>query len=147
MTSEYLQSKGWFSSSTINARLGPLQTALDVAGLTDSERAVLSVNNRFADFIHVSDSKVVIGECKIVPRIGPIEALLIYKNLFLSDPAYRAHWRKPIELQYVYAVEDPALNRVAAMNGVHPIMFRTRWLQEYLTSRRPRDRRAPRTPL
>jgi len=144
MTSEYLQSKGWFGSSTINARLGQLQTDIALEGLSDAEKLALSVNNRFADFLHIDDQTVTIGECKIVPRIGPIEALLIYRNLFLSDPAYRAHWRKRIQLQFVYAVPDPALNVVAALNGVRPIHYATHWLNEYLTSRRPRDRRAPR---
>jgi hypothetical protein len=147
MTSEYLQSVQRFNGATINARLGQLQTDIDVTGLSDSEKAALTVNNRFADFLHIGPSRVTIGECKIVPRIGPIEALWIYKQLFLSDPRYREHWKKQVDLEFIYAVEDPALNRFAALNGVRPVHFQTRWLQEYLTSRRPRDRRAPRTGL
>jgi hypothetical protein len=147
MTAEYLVKQGLWQNSQTAARLGAVHSSLELSGLSDSEKLMLQNFSRWADFLTILPDRVIIGECKLRPKPGPIEALLTYQRLFLSDPKWKEHHHKEIELQFVYAIEDPVMIQIAREHNVKCIQYVPEWLGEYLTSLQPRERRAPLSPL
>ena len=144
MVSEYLRDNYPGHRLSTRVRLGRPITDLPLAELDESERALLQNYSRWADAVVFREHEIVLIEAKIRPTLGPLEALLLYRQLFLSDPQYKEHHNKPIRLEFVYAIEDPALLPIARDLGITPKLYKPKWLPEYLSVLRGRDRRSPR---
>ncbi len=123
-------------------RLGAAPLELQGAKLTDSEAGALRVWSRWADAIVEYQDRVILIEAKIRPKMGPLEALLLYRVLLPSTPGLELGDRK-VELRYVYAVEDPVLNMIARELGIAVDHYEPAWLRDYLSLMAPRERRAP----
>ena len=145
MVSEFLAKNYKGRNWQTRVRLGTPASALPAGELSDAERKMLQVYARWADAIIFDSKTITIIEAKIKPQLGPLEALIVYKNLFLSDPAYAEHHKKRIDLQFLYAVEDPVEVNLARQLGITPIQYRPNWLSEYFDILSARERRAPRS--
>lgn len=128
---------------TMEPKLGIPHSALGLENMSDSERKMLEVKARYCDALIEMPQKTILIECKLYPRLGPLDGLLLYERLYKMDPRYRHRHHLPVEKMFVYAIEDPALNIVARSLGIRTVSYRPDWLQSYLETRRPRDSRAP----
>jgi len=145
MVTEYLRERGLLAGSRSRVRLGMPAPVSDLQGVSRADLELLRVWARWADAVVIQPDRVVLLEAKIRPRLGPLEALLLYKRLFLNDPEYQPHWHKPIELRWIYAIEDPLMVGLAQELGIVPELFRPHWLPNYLKLLSARERGAPRS--
>ena len=129
-------------AARLNVRLGAAPLELQGETLTASEAGALRVWSRWADAVVELEDRVVLIETKIRPKLGPLEALLLYEVLLPSTPGFSLGGRS-IEKRFVYAVEDPVLVYIARILGIIPEKYEPAWLREYLSILPPRERRAP----
>lgn len=145
MISEFVVSRGFLQYAQFNVRLGRIHPELIPEDIKEEDLGILSVYRRWADCVISLPDKTIILEAKIVSRLGALEALEIYKQLYLSSPEYIHRHSIPIELWFIYAVEDPVLNNLARQKGIIPIEYRPAWLPDYLAILRGRERQPPKT--
>ena len=143
MVAEYVaQAYPDAQAARFNVRLGTAPIADETLQLSSDEAAGLRVWSRWADAVVELEDRVVLVEAKIRPKMGPLEALLLYRVLLPSTPDLQLRGRK-VEMRFVYAVEDPVLNMIARELGIQVEKFEPSWLRDYLSILSPRERRAP----
>lgn len=125
-------------------RLGSIPTSEVAPLLEDHEVRMLGVYRRWADFIVVTDDRLILGEAAIRPNPGKISQLQLYRLLLDNTPELQQYLPRAVEMQLVYAIEDPVVNAMARLVGIRPIYFTTQAVDEYIKLLYPRERRAPR---
>ena len=147
MASEFIAEYFPGIPSLTRVHLGVPAPATQFEGLTPEEISLRRVYNRWADAIVLAPDRVIIVECKIRPRLGPLEGLELYGRLFKTDPQFATYRNRPIEKWFVYAVEDPILNMFARERGIKTVNYVPKWLPEYLRILQRRETRAPLTEI
>lgn len=143
MVSEYVQARYPDAERVLlQVRLGSPPAELQAQTLSADESAALRVWSRWADAVVELEDRVVLVEAKIRPKMGPLEALLLYEVLLPNTPDLELRGRR-VEKRFVYAVEDPVLNLIARQLGILPELYVPAWLRQYLAILPPRERRAP----
>ncbi len=123
-------------------RLGSTPIEPGEIALTPEDAGALRVWTRWADAVVEYRDRVIIIEAKIVPKVGPLEALLEYRALAPQTPDLELRGRR-VELLFLYAVEDPVLVQIARDLGIRATQFAPPWVAEYLGILSGRERRPP----
>jgi len=85
------------------------------------------------DALYVDDEVIFIVEAKIVDEHKGIAELLNYKRLVPKTTSLRQYIGLPIELILLRAREKPDVTEAAIDAGITPVLFRPKWVVEYLT--------------
>jgi len=73
---------------------------------------------------------------------GTVTLLLLYRRLFLETPDLKERWDLPLEMMFVYAVEDPVTVELARERGIRVVQYQPDWLDQWLASVSVRKREA-----
>lgn len=144
MLAEWLAKTQQGKRYQMRVRLGSPKPAVPRPDMTDAELAMVGSWRRWADAVILEPNQVTIVESAI--RLGPgkISQLELYKILFPHTPEFRAWRTAPIQLQLLYAIEDPATIQLARNKGIKCTLYEPTWLQAYLDILMPRERRGSR---
>lgn len=144
MLAEYL---AWQYPNAIvweRMRLGPLRPASGEGERSAEELALLGVFRRWADAVTVSSSELVIIEAKMRSVPDAVAQLLLYRDLARLTPELVDYRDRPLVMELVVAVEDPAVRRLCEQMGIRHRLYRPDWLPAWSASRHRREARAPR---
>lgn len=129
-------------------RLGPIENPFPDRSLTEEEaRMVGAAWRRWADAVVVSLGTLTVIEAAMIPDPGDISRLQTYLLLVPLTP--ELHFARDYVKRglLVWAVEDRFSQQVAVKAGFEVRIFKpSNWL-DYMTTRRARERGAPRTPV
>ena len=128
-------------------RVGSYAASLDPAELTPGEARMLGVWRRWVDAVVFLADHTLLIEAAIVPDPGDVAQLDLYRELWPMTPEYRDRRELPVLGRLVYAVDDPPIKVLASRWGFTVDIFRPPWIDEYLSRKFPRQRRAPQTNL
>ena len=142
MLSEYVSAQYPGAEAFFRVRLGPLTTLADSRGLTDEERAMLGSFRRWADVVVVTPRELIVIEGKMRAKPDALGQLRLYRGLLLQTPELARFLDRPVALELVVAIEDPAVSRIAGEFGVRVRIYKPSWLAEWLAEVRPRERRS-----
>lgn len=115
--------------------------------LEEHEVKMMGVFRRWADAIAITDDTIYLIEGAIRPHPGYISQLLLYRRLLEHTPELKPYWPRKVEMQLVYAIEDPVVLVMAREAGIKPIYFRPSYVEDYIKILYPRERRAPRSEI
>lgn len=146
MVSEYLATFYPQAFTMTRVRLGSIPHSELLPLLEDHEVRTLSVFRRWADGIAVTDQALVLIEGVIRPSPAKIAQLQLYRRLIPHTPELQQYLPRAIEMELLYAIEDPLVVIMAREAGIKPVFFRTRSVAEYIKRLMPRERRAPKVP-
>ncbi len=142
LVSEFMESFFPRARKITRVRLGPSPSQLAQMVVEPEEERLLKVFTRWADGVAIEKDRVHIIEGKIRPRMGPTEALEVYRRLWPSTPEFAVWSELPVTLHFWYAIEDPVLTALAREKGIQATLTRPKWLDSYMAELQPRERRA-----
>lgn len=122
-------------------RLGSLLPDGPRQDLTDGELEMLGVFRRWADAVVVTPKELIVVEASMRSDTGDPSKLVMYGRLVPLTPDLRAYLDRPLHLELVVAVEDPAVSALAHEMGIRTAVYRPPWLPEYLAQLHRRERR------
>ena len=125
-------------------RLGAAAPLMPSAEMTPAELAMVGVFRRWADAVVVTPEDLIIVEAKVRSSPTAIGQLTLYQTLLASTPELKPYLARRQVLELVVAVEDPAVSRLCASNGIRCRVYRPAWLPEYLAALGRRETRPPR---
>lgn len=126
-------------------RLGSLPATELTPLLEDHEVRMMSVFRRWADYIVVTRNALILGEAAIRSQPGKISQLQLYALLLPHTPELQQYLPRRIELELLYAIEDPVVTMMANEAGIRTVFYRTKAAEEYIKLLHPRERRSPRS--
>lgn len=141
MVAEYISGAYRDSLVFMRLRLGHLVPGGDRSELTDAEAQMMGVFRRWADAVVVTAHEVIVVEASIRSDTGDPSKLVLYGRLVPHTPELREYLDRPVVLELVVAVEDPAVSAFAHELGIRTRVYRPPWLPEYLKQLHPRERR------
>jgi len=115
-----------------NVRVGPVAPELKREDMTPEEARMLKIVVGSVDGLVLLRDKVVIVECMIRDEPGKIQHLKNYRQLFLADPEFAAHHKKPIELVLLTPLDNPFIRAMAEREGVRYVHYRPAWIEPLL---------------
>lgn len=131
----------------LNVRLGQLHPDLHPELLTEEERRLVGVWRRMADAVVIKPDKMLLIEAAIRPQPGDISVLMLYKELLPQTPELSEYSHLPVEMILLAVIEDPVIAKIARQQGIKFMTYRPEWIDEYLNTLYPRQRRASLTVL
>ena len=143
LVSEYLvKHYGMFTCRT-RVRLGSVPVELVKPGMDPVELRMAGQWRRWADAVVIKPGQVVIIEAAIKPDPGDVTKLQLYARLFKHTPEFDPFATLPVALELVYALEDPVTLQLAREANIKVVYFKPAWVDEYLATLYPHERRAP----
>jgi len=127
------------------ARLGGTHPSLLSMDLSAAEKRMLTVWRRWCDALIFTPRKVILLEAAILPSAGDISILKHYGYLFGHTPEYKDFWSYELQLELLYAIEDPVVTKLAKMDDIKCSQYYPDWLTEYVKGLYGRKQRAPLT--
>lgn len=127
----------------IQQYLGPIKPAAELQGLSVSEKLALGTGRRRADAVLILPDQIVLVECYIHVQLGKLSQVMTYRELIPSTPELAPFVKLPVKAILVGAQRDPILDQMAAKFGIDVIIFRPKWVVDYLATvaaRHSRDR-------
>jgi len=118
----------------INVRVGPISPELLELTVRPELRRMMKITTGSVDAIVFLEDRVVLIEAMIRDEPGKIQLLKIYRDLFLSDPDFKEHWAKKIELVLLTPIWNPFIRAQCHREGVTYTYYRPPWIEKYLTS-------------
>lgn len=103
---------------------------------------MIGVWRRWADAIVFDGRKLILIEAAIRPDPGYISKLELYADLIPETPELMQYAGWPVVKLLVYAIEDPAVLRLAKRHGVRTAKYVPSWMPSYLRLLFPRERRS-----
>jgi hypothetical protein len=123
-------------------RLGPIDAPpVTPAGSTLPKNFYGSLR-RWADAVVILPDAVIIQEATIGADFGKISMLQLYARLASNTPELAPFRGRPVRLEIVCAVPDPALAEQCRSEGIAFSVFTPPWVLDYLSSIFPREGRA-----
>lgn len=139
LVSEYLAAQYPNARVKERVKLGPVVPLTPEANLSDAELAMVGVFRRFADAVAVTQTELVIIEGKMRASPDAVAQLLLYRELVPLTFELYDYLSLPIVLEAVFAVDDPAVRRMAERAGVRVQIYRPDWLPQWIASRAHRE--------
>lgn len=124
-------------------RLGRIQPRNPDGKFTSEEKRMLGLWRRRIDCIVYLPDRLLLVEAVLGAKPGKISVLKLYGKLVPQTPELAEYHHLPVQLVFLYAIEDPVLNVVAREEGILPIRFVPSFFDEWLETLAPRHRRAP----
>lgn len=143
MVSEYLAKKYHKYPYKMRQRLGSVPAELDLPGRDHAEQKMAGNWRRWADAIVFKPSQLILIEAAIRPDPGYVSKMQLYAKLIKHTPELKPYAGLPVSLELVYALEDAALMQMARDAGIKCVRYKPAWLDEYLKTLWPHERRAP----
>ncbi len=143
MVSDYLAQFFPKVYTLTRVKLGSIPPSETGEVLEEHEVRMLSVYSRWADAIAITSDTIYLIEGAIRPDLGDISKLQAYRRLLPNSPDIKQYWPRKVEMQLVYAIEDPLITTMAREAGIRPIQFKPAYLDDYIKSLYPRHQRAP----
>ena len=143
LVAEYLAKHYAKYEAMTRVRLGSVHPDLQPGSLSDAELRAVGVWRRWADAIVIMPDRLVLIEAKIRPNPGDISQLELYEHLLPLTPELAEHKSKRIEKLLLWALPDDAVAAMARERGIRVVMFKPNWVDDYLETLYPRERRAP----
>jgi len=141
LCSEYIRTFHWKARCLTRVRLGKYPSELLKYVEAGEEVRLLTVWRRWADAIAIYPDRIILIECAIRPNVGKIAQLKLYKMLFYQTPEFEHLKNLPLELELVYAIEDPATVELCKEEGIRPVYFKPAWVESYINLLFPYERR------
>jgi len=141
LCSEYVRTYHWRARCLTRVRLGKYPSELLKYVEAGEEMRMITVWRRWADAIAIYPDRAIIIECAIRPNPGKIAQLKLYGMLFHQTPEFESIKHLPVELELVYAIEDPATVELARSEGIRTVYFKPAWVESYINLLYPRERR------
>jgi len=107
--------------------------------MTEATERLVGKFRRWADALVLLPDRVVLIEGKIVPQPGVISQLDLYERLIPKTPELQEHSHKPVEKLLVCAIEDPVVTQMAREQNIRVVVFRPKWIDDYLEIIPPRE--------
>lgn len=126
-----------------HTRVGPLHPELDLPYLTPDERRMVGVWRRWVDAVIVRDRDVLLVEASVLPRPAAVAQLEVYLRLWPRTPEYPDLTRLPARGLLVSACDDPEIRMLCRARDYLNVVYRPRWVDAYLATLAPRQRRPP----
>ena len=142
MVAEYISQTYPDADVYMRLRLGSLRPDGTDRDLSPAEEAMLGVFRRWADAVVVTRDEVIVVEASIRSDSGDPSKLVLYGRLVPLTPELRPHLDKPLVLELVVAIEDPAVSALAHEMGIRTRVYPPPWLPEYLSNLYRRERRS-----
>ena len=130
-----------------NVRLGSLHPRLKGKFLSESELRMAGVFRRWADALVFLDDRIILIEGAIRPQPGDISVLRLYKRLIPNTPDLAEYSNLPVEMVLLCSIPDPVLVELAREDGIRVVVYRPKWIEEYMEVLYPRERTATLTNL
>ena len=144
MVQEYMREHHAKARRLTRVRLGNTILEREMRGLTAEEARMLVVWRRWADAVAIYPDHVVLVEGSIRPDPGDPSKLELYRELLPQTPELAEQIRgKPVMLELVTSIHDPAVERMCRERGIKYVLFTPPWIPDYLKLLYPRERRAP----
>jgi hypothetical protein len=128
----------------LRVRMGAAVPLQDSAGLSEAERAMVGVWRRWADAVVVTEGERIIVEAKVKASPAAVGQLHLYADLAPFTAELLAYGEKPLVLQLVVGLEDPAVTRLCERFGIRQVVYRPDWLPIYLVNFQRRETSPPR---
>lgn len=144
MLSEWLTKFCQGKRYQMHVRLGSPKPSVPRADMTEAELRMVGSWRRWADAVILEQNQVTIIEAAIRLNPGKIGQLELYARLFPHTPEFVAWKAAPLQLQLLYAIEDPATIQMAREKGIKCTLYEPLWLSQYLALLMPRERRGSR---
>jgi len=145
LVAEYLAKHYPGYETLTRVRLGSVREDLVSSEFTEAELRAVGVWRRWADAVVVMPDRLVLIEAKIRPSPGDISQLELYEHLLPFTPELADHKHKRIEKVLLWALNDEVVAAMARQRGIRVVMFKPSWVDDYLATLYPRERRAPLT--
>lgn len=142
LVAEYLAKNYSSYRSKTRVRLGQVHPAILPDDISAEDLAFSGVWRRWADAIVITPQKLILIEAAILADAGDISKLALYKTLIPHTPELAEYKNLDIELQLVYAIEDPLVVMIAREAGIKPVYFKPDWIAEYIATLTPNKQRA-----
>jgi len=142
MVAEYLAKFYPKFPTRTRVRLGQVHPSILIADMTEEELAFSGVWRRWADALVITPQKLILIEAAILADAGDISKLALYKTLLPHTPELAEYTNRDIELQLVYAIEDPLIVMIAREAGIKPIFFQPDWIADYIKTLTKNKQRA-----
>jgi hypothetical protein len=84
------------------------------------------------DAIFMEEDKITIIEAKIVDEHKGVGELMNYRRLVPKTTSLKPYWGLPIDLILLRARERPDVTEAAIDNDITPVVFKPKWVKEYL---------------
>ena len=142
MVSEYLVKFYPAAPFRTRVRLGQLHPSLQPELLDSADAAFAGVGRRWADALVILKDQLILIEAAILADPGDISKLILYKSLLPHTPELSEYINYNIEMQLVYAIEDPLIVTLARASGIKPVFFQPDWIAEYIKTLMPSKQKA-----
>jgi hypothetical protein len=123
-------------------RLGAGPPLPEGVELGSPEHRAMSHWRRWADAVVIDDTTLRVIEAKIRPDVGVIGQLELYIRLVPSTWELRDYADRRIVPVLLCAVHDPQLAALAGEKGFEYHIYKPEWVDAYLDTLYPRERRA-----
>ena len=130
LAAEWAQERHPEAQLEFRAWLGPLPTMLDGGLYQVYSPNLYQVLGKWADVIALYPDRAVLAEVKIKLRPEALGQLLVYRDLFNRTPRFSAWNKLPLECIVVYAVQDLAVVRQCALQGIECEHYAPAWARE-----------------
>jgi hypothetical protein len=127
-------------------RLGPIQPRLPDGTWTEEEGRMLGRWRRYVDAVVILPDRLLVVEACMMADAGKISILQLYKMLVPQTPELAEYKDLPIQMVFLYAVEDRNLSELARQQGILPVHFVPSNFESWFNKLAARAKRPPQTP-
>lgn len=142
MLAEFIRERYPDRRHMTRVRLGRSPSQLIRPDMAPEEVRMIGVWRRWADAIVFDGRKLILIEAAIRPDPGYISKLELYADLIPETPELMQYAGWPVVKLLVYAIEDPAVLKLAKRHGVRTAKYVPSWMPSYLRLLFPRERRS-----
>ncbi|MHC4397649.1 MAG: hypothetical protein ACYS1A_18555, partial [Planctomycetota bacterium] len=138
LVSEYLAAYHPHGIKMERVRLGSIHPGFNTKGMDAATKRMFIQFNRWADAVVILPEKIVLIEVTIPPRPQKVAQLEMYEQLIPTTPEFELYLDRPIEKVLVMAVRDITVEQFARQKGIKVVVFRPKWINDYLSERSKR---------
>ena len=133
-----------FQDATIftRMRLGTIDLGKNAPPPDSPEARAMTLWRRWADAVVITPRTVYVLEGKIRPDVGVLSQIELYLKLVPVTPELYPYLDRDVKGLLLCAVHDPQLSALAVDKGFEYQVYRPAWVDEYLATLYPRQRRA-----
>jgi hypothetical protein len=134
LCSQYVAENYPTARTFIQQYLGPIAVPETTDVLTYRDKLAIGTGRRRADAVLVLPDKIIIIESYVHVQLGKLSQLLTYIELIKSTPELQFAAHLPIFGKLLGAQRDPILDQMAAKFGIEVIIFKPKWVNDYLAT-------------
>lgn len=129
---EWSELQPWIAPPIYELRLGPTRLTAFADNLDPRVQRMMSVFNRYADLVGITETEIQVVEAKMVAEPGAISQLLHYRDLLPLTDIVLTYAPRAIQPVLLFAVDDPVVHQAANAQGIRVIIYTPSWTADYL---------------